>query len=90
MLEGADDQNFVFIVAAASEEATDFEALSEERRHKGARLSVSRVGGVGGGGGGEMLHGVYEVQTKIRAASGALLFPGRAILQTDLMIQGDN
>ena len=81
MLEGADDQNFV-IVAAAIEEAADFEALCEERRLKDARrpriLVVSGV--VCGGGGGEMLHGVYEVQTLIRAASGDLLLSGRPIL----------
>ena len=68
MLEGVDNHNF-FVIAITVKESADSEALGEERSHKGARRPPLVTDG---GGGGEVLHGVGEIQTSVGAAGNSL------------------
>ena len=68
MLEGADNHNF-FVISITVKESAHSEALGEERRHKSAGRPPLVTDG---GGGGEVLHGVGEIQASVGAAGSSL------------------
>ena len=71
MHQGADDHNFVTLVSLAVKEPADSEALGEERCNKGARRQLLGLDLLIGG---EVLHGVAEVQTSVGATASACRF----------------